>query len=65
MSRLVADYLSRYIKTPIITEVVNTAITTTDTGYATVEDAGSALLRIVSDSNVQGQREIRIASACY
>ena len=47
--------LDRYVKTTIITDSLGEAVEKFGAGFATLEDTGQALLRIVSDSTVHGK----------
>ena len=45
----------RYVKTTIITDSLGEAVEKSGAGFATLEDTGQVLLRIVSDSTVHGK----------
>ena len=55
LSTNAADFIVRYVKTTIITGSLGEAVEKSGAGFASLEDTGEALLRIVSDSSVHGE----------
>ena len=47
--------MDRYVKTTIITDSLGEAVESSGAGFATLEDVGQALLRVVSDSSIHGK----------